>query len=230
MVCNKYKEALIEAAASGAVLPGVVLEHVKACLDCREALSSQQMLLGAIDGELRSRMNRVVPANFDHRVRAALEPGNVPRRPGYSAILAFGSVAAVAAVMMASFHVYDANQVRKANTRTTSEQARQFGPNRQLAARNGNKGQVVSPEGLQSRSIIRQGAKRLTGVAKGDGVLVPEGQEELVVQYMQILAARNPRVTIRAELSAEPNMKPVEVAPVEISQLTVKPLPDLGSK
>jgi hypothetical protein len=60
-------------------------------------------------------------------------------------------------------------------------------------------------------------------------VLVPQGQEELLVKYMERLAARKPRVTITAGLQHEPNEKPIEVSPVEISALVVKPLPDLSS-
>src|ERR1700726_4695991 len=72
MLCDKYKDALIEAAA-GAAVPISLREHVGACARCRAALDAQRTIFTTVDAGLRSRTNVGVPANFDHRVRAALE-------------------------------------------------------------------------------------------------------------------------------------------------------------
>jgi hypothetical protein len=60
-------------------------------------------------------------------------------------------------------------------------------------------------------------------------VLVPEGQEELLVKYMEGIAARRARGTFSAGLQQEPDMKPVDVPSIKISELVVTPLSDLSS-
>jgi hypothetical protein len=234
MLCDKYKDALMETAASGARLPRVVGEHVDVCAHCREALIAQQALATAMDVELRSRVSVAVPANFNHRLRAALEPQFSARNTSYSAVFAFGSIAAVAAVMIAMLCVYVWSQagISKPPT-TTLERTNQLDPNLEVALGNSNEHQASNPEALRPQwetLIIPHRRRPLASVAENVEVLVPEGQEELVVKYMQQLASRSPTATIRVDLHSEPSMKQVEVAPVEIAQLVVRPLPDLSSK
>jgi hypothetical protein len=72
MLCDEYKDALIDVAAGGAV-PVSLREHVGVCARCRATLDAQQRIFTMVDAGLRSRTNVGVPANFDHRVHAALE-------------------------------------------------------------------------------------------------------------------------------------------------------------
>jgi len=50
------------------------------------------------------------------------------------------------------------------------------------------------------------------------------------VKYMEGVAAPRARATFSASLQHEADMKPMEVPSIEISELVVKPLPDLSSK
>jgi len=47
MLCEKYKEALVEAAASGATLPNALREHVQACEHCAAVLTGERALFAA---------------------------------------------------------------------------------------------------------------------------------------------------------------------------------------
>ena len=231
MLCDKYKDALIEAAA-GAAVPISLREHVGACARCRAALDAQRTIFTTVDAGLRSRTNVGVPANFDHRVRAALEVQASAQGRRYSSVFAFASMAAAAAVAVAILLTHNVNQSRKEKPSRAVEQA-ELSVSHSSSARTTSKGiQQSSRRSLRSRGSALNVPRRLNGAAPGnDGVevLVPEGQEELLAKYMEGIAARRPRVAISASLQHEQDMKPVEVSPVEISALVVKPLPDLSS-
>src|SRR6267142_1283250 len=64
MLCDKYKEALIEAAASGAALPGGLREHVEVCAICGARLAAERTLFAAIDGGLDKAANAKVRSSF----------------------------------------------------------------------------------------------------------------------------------------------------------------------
>ena len=72
MLCDKYKEALIEAAASGAALPIPVREHVDICADCQASMVAEEMLFAAIDSSLHERANSKCRGSFASRVQTAL--------------------------------------------------------------------------------------------------------------------------------------------------------------
>jgi len=231
MLCDKYKDTVIEVAA-GAAVPVSLREHVGTCARCRAALDGQQTLFTMVDAGLRSRTNVGVPAHFDHRVRAALEVQASAQARRYSSVFAFASVAAAAAIAVAILLTHNVNQNRKEKTSSAVSQA-ELSASHSTAVRSTSKEiQPSSRRSLRSRGSASNVPRRLNGAAPGnDGVdvLVPEGQEELLVKYMEGIAARRLRVAIRASLQHEPDMKPVEVSPVETSALVVKPLPDLSS-
>lgn len=230
MPCDEYKDALIEAAA-GADVPASLGEHLDGCAQCRATLATQQTLLTVIDAGLRSRANVGAPANFEHRVRVALEMQGPQKARRYSSALAFGSMAAPAAVAIAILLTHHPNQDGKERTASAVERADM--PVSPLAAVRGDSEEIPPssrevrnsrPTGLHDRLRLHDAAGN-----KNVEVLVPGGQEELLVKYMEGIAVRKPRVVISASLH-EADMKPVEVSPVEISALVVKPLADLGSK
>ena len=232
MLCDKYKEALIEAAASGAALPIPVREHVDVCGRCRATLATQQTIFSAIDAGLHSRTNLEVPANFDHRVRAALELQASRKERRYSSVFAFGSLAAAAVVAMAILLTHNPNQRTQERPPLAVEQVGALASHSTSARSGSNQIEPSSPQSAHSRANTLNFPHSAKGGAlrnKSVEVLVPEGQEELLVKYMQGIAARRPQVAISASLQHELDMKPIDVSPVEISALVVKPLPDLSS-
>lgn len=91
MLCDKYNEALIEAAASGAGVPVDVREHLDECQDCCEALAIEQALFTAVDVSLRRGANAQLSDSFLHGVRARLTEERVPTRswsPAWAAVAA----------------------------------------------------------------------------------------------------------------------------------------------
>jgi hypothetical protein len=230
MLCDKYKDALIEV-AGGAAVPDSLYEHVGACARCRAMLDAQQRVFAMVDDGLRSRANVGVPANFEHRVRAALEIEASAPGTRFPSVLGFASMAAAAALVLAIFLTHNVGQPGKETPGGRDEAAELSASHSTTVHGSGEELQPSRRGSLHSHGSLN-GGRRLNRVAvegRTVEVLVPSGQEELLVKYMEGLAARKPRVTITAGLQPETDQKPIEVSPVEISALVVRPLPDLSS-
>jgi hypothetical protein len=102
MLCDKCKEALIEAAASGAALPIALREHLDACGRCRATLAGEQILFAAVDAGLHRAANAKVRSCFLPRVKANLAAETVPARnpiPRWAFVCATGALALAAAFL-----------------------------------------------------------------------------------------------------------------------------------
>jgi hypothetical protein len=232
MLCDKYKEALIEVAASGAALPIPVREHVDTCAQCGATLAAQQALFTLVDAGLRSRNNGGVPSNFEQRVRAALQIQVSPGRRLYSSVFAFGSLAAATTLALAFFLTHNPNKGRKEMAPGSVGQTELSVLHSAAASGDSKELEAFSHQALHSRSRALNIAGHPNVPALGNSgveVLVPQGQEELLVKYMEGVAAVRARATFSASLQHEADMKPMEVPSIEISELVVKPLPDLSS-
>jgi hypothetical protein len=214
MLCDKYKGALIEAAASGAALPSQLGAHVSICVHCGEMFAAEQSVFALVDSGLRSRANAIIPRNFDYRVRAALQVEAAQRRKRYPVVLAWCSLAA--AMLMV---ILLTRNLQRGATEAT-ESARVHSSDAVSVGRNDSLGGALRAARPPKPSVRRHDQPE---------VLVPQGQEELLAKYMEGIAARKARVTFSADLQHETNMKPVEVPSIEISELVVRPLSDLSS-
>ncbi len=96
MLCDKYKKALVEAAASGAALPNALREHVDACAHCGAMLAGERNLFAAVDAGLHQAVNAKVRSSFLPNVKANLATQTVPGRspiPGWALVCATGALA-----------------------------------------------------------------------------------------------------------------------------------------
>jgi hypothetical protein len=229
MLCDKYKGALIEAASSGATLAGSIAEHMSLCANCRETFAAAQSMFALVDAGLCSRANVAVPGNFDDRVGAALQGEAAQDRKGYSAVLGFGSLAAAAAMLVTILLTQNVKYGGKETAgNSVAENQLPASPHRPVVT---GRAKRLGP-GSPRKVYDRVNALRVSRESKRHDepeVLVPQGQEELLVKYMEGMATRKARVTFSADLRHEPDMKPVEVPAIEISELVVKPLSDLSS-
>lgn len=94
MSCEKYREALIDAAATSGALEGGLAEHLARCSQCRVRLQREDALFAAIDDALRGRVNEGPREGFLLRIRARItheaesEAGWNPMRTWAGAALA----------------------------------------------------------------------------------------------------------------------------------------------
>jgi len=231
MLCDKYQEALIDAAASGAGLPVAVRGHVDRCGHCGAMLVAEQALFTSIDAGLHCRANTGVPSNFEHRVRAALPIQVSQGRRPYSSVFAFGSMAATAALALTIFLTYNPNNGRKESPLGPVAETEQSASPRTTSG-DSNELEMLSQQPQRSHARALDIARHPNVSPRGNSgveVLVPPGQQELLVKYMEGVAALRARVTYTVSLQHVADMKPMEVPSIEISELVVRPLSDLSS-
>jgi len=79
MLCEHYKDALIEAAASGAAPSGELREHLAECASCRAVFGQEQSLFAAIDSGLHAAAYAEIPPSLLPGARARLDEVGTPR-------------------------------------------------------------------------------------------------------------------------------------------------------
>ena len=101
MPCKHHKDALMEAAASGAEPQGELRAHLDFCVDCRAAFEQEQSLFASIDAGLHVAANVEVPVSLLPRVRARLDEEIAPQRRWIQPLIfAAASVALLFAVFL----------------------------------------------------------------------------------------------------------------------------------
>src|SRR5262249_12624096 len=80
MPCEDYKNALIDAAATGTAPLPEVRAHLAVCASCRAAFAEEQAVFAGIDSSLHSAVNTEVPPSLLPRVRAQLDDAEVAPR------------------------------------------------------------------------------------------------------------------------------------------------------
>ncbi len=231
MPCENYKDALTEAAASGAdpanalrsnAKMAALRAHFESCASCRTAFAEEQALFISIDAGLHATANAEVPASLLPRVRAALGETAAPHRHSMSPL-----IFAAASIAFAFLVFLIARQHRP----VSDDQAKQTPPiSMPLKPPTGSHGEI-SPAGVQSASTS---AKHLRAPRKSTlvhsaasskpEVLVPPDEREAFARFV---AALNARSDFAAAIVAEaPEKKDalVVVEPLQISDIELKPL------
>ena len=224
MLCEHYKDALIEAAASGAAPQGILRAHVDSCASCRATFAEEQSLFAAIDSELHADINAEVPPSLIPQVRAHLEEATAPRlRWAQPLVFASAGVVLVLLVlMMARPHRTTPENVAKQEPVVAPAPAR--------TEPNANPGKI-SPADTQS-ATVRVGHPRASrnstiphSVASSNPeVLVPPDEREGLTR---LVAALNEHRNFAAALLARrPEKKDdlVTVDPLQIADIEIKPL------
>jgi hypothetical protein len=224
MSCETYREALIEAAASGTQPPAAISAHLQGCAGCRAALEREQFLFASIDSSLRAAANADVPPSFLAQVRAQLNHHQVVRRrfwaPAWTAI----ATAAALALLIVLIHNPKrgaSGQVSKENVvaNSASRVERSPAPPVHPAER--------APQATRSKRI-RSAKIRLLAPFEHVSVLVPSGQK----QAIDALLSAMQRGTVKPEvlLTEKPQqpLQGLQVSPLDISPIEVKPLADVS--
>jgi hypothetical protein len=100
MLCDKYKEALIEAAACNAAPSNALRQHIDVCAECRAVFAKEQVLCATIDFQLRDCANAKPSPSFLPRLRARIgvEP-TLARRSSVWAAVAASAVLSVTTLL-----------------------------------------------------------------------------------------------------------------------------------
>jgi hypothetical protein len=95
MLCDKYKEALMEAAANGGALSNSLREHVETCAHCGAKLAAEQALFTAVDFNVRRSANAELPDSLLPSIRSRLTEERTIRRSSSPAWVAIAASAAL---------------------------------------------------------------------------------------------------------------------------------------
>jgi len=233
MPCESYKDALVSAAA-GAVPTRAVRAHLASCAACRAAQAEEQSLLASIDaglGRIANASGVEVPASLIPSVRARIAQPAAAQTHRVMPALVAAACAALAVLVVAHPFRWSALKSTGAGgtvaasapnpQRVSRPRENAVGPLRTQVARSG----ATASRGAAHRAHSRSEARTETDFE----VLVSGDQEVLLADYARRWRSHG-AVVLAASQASDAPLKPMEVAPIQIDLLDVKPLADEGSR
>jgi hypothetical protein len=239
MICDHYKQDLLELAAAGAESAPKLHAHLQACSSCRSAFENERSLLASIDSCLRSSANAEVPPSFIPTVRALVQQ-EVPQESfGTRAIkpvlgrLQWVPALAAATIILFIFARLD-RWVKSPSTgeQFVTQQARSPVA-RQITATKppqGSSQQITSANrnSLASKAVITLNKNSAQTENRAPEIIVPPDQEVLLARYAdQFRRQHQPSSTLLTEIDPD-QTGPLRVPLIQIAELDVKPLMPLA--
>jgi len=232
MPCEHYKDALIEAANAGTAPSGELRGHLAGCAACRAAFAEEQTLFAEIDAGLHSAVNAEAPPSLLPRVRIGLDE-IVAAQPRWN----FGwtvaaSAAFVSAVLFFAFAIRQ-NRFPLHPTESVTNQ-----PATPKIAGSAQGPLVSAPPGKNGLFSTRPNARLVKNPARSEllvssksapDVLVPRDDELLLASYAQQWSSRK-RAPLVAGDAKQTTVAPLELPPIQIPELDVKPLAEGNSQ
>ena len=226
MLCEHYKDALIEAAASGAAPSGELREHLAECFPCREAFIEEQSLFAAIDSGLQTVANSAVPPSLFSGVRVALEQKACRESGWLSETLA---LAAAAAMALTIFAAHTIRRTKDGRERANVAVKTIVPPTKAALRQETIEGPEPSVNPSPSRARSSAPSRRRDALRALPQVLVPRDQDALLASYAERWHGRKHAPLMVAHV-ASATLEPLQVSPIQISQLDVKPLAEEASQ
>jgi len=218
MLCDKHKEALVEAAASGAALPNALHEHVQACGHCAAMLAGERALFAAVDAGLHRAANAKVRSSFVPNVQTTLATETVPTRnpiPAWGLVCATGALALAVAFLSLPRGAHD-----KANTEAITVQ-------RKAPAVADEVGLSVAPEhdSYSAKAIKAQKHQNVAGAASHEPeVLVQPEEEEFLKRFYALMRSPVGEAKVVVTDNHEVTPKSLVIEQIEVSDLKIENL------
>lgn len=227
MFCEPYRQPLTEAACSGEVLPRELAAHLDGCNACATAYAREQVLFAAIDHALHVAVNSDVPPSLVPGVRAQIQTttrNSFWRLP--SIAIATGGLALLIFGFGYAWVRHSVGDSSKAIAIVVS-------PTNQFHVTN-------QPEGLPARTSRPEGtttqrgqtALRRVNLRSAPEVLVSAAEQVEFEKYVALAQARPLRRPFSASVKEDlgPEIKPMEIAELELGKLAIEPLEASGSE
>jgi hypothetical protein len=222
MPCKPYKDALIEAAASGAEPQGDLSSHLAGCTDCRATFEREQALFASIDAGLHVTANAEMPASLLPRVRARLDETVATQRGWFQPwVFVTASVALTFAIFLfarphpsrTDSQAKQTPQILGSETPVKNARPQISGPAAQIVWSNVNNSQRLS------RSTLLH-----TVASSQPEVLVPPDEREALARFIVVLHERE-EVAVALVTPATPSKdESASLEPLQINGLEIKPL------
>ncbi len=227
MFCEPYRQSLTEAACSGEVLPRELAAHLDGCNACSTAYAREQLLFAAIDRSLHVAANVDVPPSLVPRVRAQIE--TIPSKSFWgvpSIAFAAGSLALLIfgiAYSLVRHSVGDSSKtsgiiISPTDQSNVTNQPEGFPP------------QTSQPDGTTARR--EQTPTRRVNLRSTPEVLISSVERAGFERYFTLAQARPLQrpVSASGKEDFDPEIKPLEIAELELGKLAIEPLEAGGSE
>jgi hypothetical protein len=221
MPCEHYKDALMEVAASGAAPSGELRAHLNWCASCRTAFDEEQSLFTAIDTGLHAVTNSEVPPSLIPLVRTRLDEAVTTQRRWIQPFVFASAGVALAFLLLLAVRSHG-----PAPDNVAEETPAVPSP---MAPTGTHKD--ISPSSVQVASATpnhlhapRTSTVKHSAASSNPEVLVPPDEREGLAQ---LVATLNEHGDVTAAfLAHRPEKKDtlVNVDPLEISDIEIKPL------
>jgi hypothetical protein len=201
----------MDAAASGQSLAGTLVTHLEGCNACSSAFTEEQLLFAAIDRSVGMSSNAPVPPSLVPRVQAQIIAG--PDKTTWrSPVLAFATLSLVAGVAALS-PMFHWRSTRVLSIRENPAAA----PKVQFADSN---------KSIRSPVQTAPPALRRARVRSSMEVLVSREEQDGLERYAAGLRGRALENSARAAIASDPafEIQPLEIAAMDLGQLTIEPL------
>jgi hypothetical protein len=227
MFCEPYRQPLTDAACAGEALPRALAAHLDACNDCASAFASERALFASIDRSLHAAANSEVSPSLVPRVRAQIDarsartiwrPAAMAWATGGLALLVIGF--AYLSVRRPAVHVSPAKVIVIPTSQTAvTNEPRQLLPrvSAQVRSQQMRRNQVSAPE---------------ANLRRVPEVLVAADERAEFERYAAIWQHRQTGKPVPTAVSPDlgDEIKPLEIAELQLGQLTIEPLEDGGAE
>jgi hypothetical protein len=223
MFCKSYWQPLMDAAASGESLNHALATHVAGCEGCSAAFAEERALFAAIEDSLGVRSNAPAPPSLVPRVRAQIAT-NPTRTTWRIPVLAFATLGLVAGGVAISpaFHWH-----------STPDDSRAKSPAMASTVQSADSRQAPGSL-VQSAPPVRRFPPRLEKAVlarkvRSDVEVQVSAEEQAGLEhYSARLRARSRENSARAVGAVESdlafNIRPLEIAAMDVRQLAIEPL------
>lgn len=215
MFCESYRETLSQARLRDERLPAEVQAHLESCASCRAAFSDEQALFALIDAEVRARVNAEAPASLLPRVRQEIaSPAARTRRVPILACVASGLAVAMIALAFA------------VRTKVLSVKSEPLGHNisspapdePSVAQKGGGSVEMLVP-------TVNRWHKQPQVALRAEPEVLVSAEEQLGLQrYTSSLKNKEAGAPVVIKDNAVGEIEPLEIAKMEVKQLSIQPL------
>ncbi len=222
MPCKHYKDALIEAAASGAEPPGELRAHLAGCVDCCAALEQEQALFASIDAGLHVAANAEAPASLLPRVSASLEKSAATQHHWLQPLIFATASTALA------FAIFLFARPHPSRPDNQAKQTPQILAGKTPAEKNarpqisGPATQIVSSNVNSSQT--RDHSTLLHAASSQPEVLVPPDEGEALARFIVVLQERREVAIALVTPAPHAQDRPASLGLLQINELDIKPL------
>jgi hypothetical protein len=216
MNCDRYRNALLDAATRNGKVDAKLAHHLERCHRCRIKLQGGRKLMSRIDSALRERVNEGPRAGFLAEVRVRISK-ETPANPGSNPVLAAAGVT-LAVILIAIFYPL-------VNLRQPKLEGNHNAPTIRAQSVEGTQPARAFSEdsGLRSRQYSSKRAAATNAVPQEPEVLVPPDEQKAFAQFVARVAGRDAMaeavVSPAANKTAARNTDLPEVPSVDIADL-----------